>query len=167
MQSSADTLRQGPLHQGLALAAFLLVVAAAGAVGSAATVPAIPAWYAGLDKPGFTPPNWLFPPVWTALYALMALAAWLVWRRRSRVPVRMPLRLWGVQLALNALWSVLFFGLGLTGTALVEILVLWVTILATTLAFRPVSRPAAWLMLPYLLWVGYAIALNAAIWWMN
>jgi len=153
--------------QAAALLGFLLAVGIVGAIGSAATLPAIPDWYAGLAKPGYTPPNWLFGPAWTALYLAMAVAAWLVWRRRDRFPVRIPLTAWAVQLVLNALWSVLFFGLRLPGPALLEILVLWVAILVTLLGFRGVSRPAGWLMAPYLAWVSYAVALNAGIWILN
>ncbi|WP_207481439.1 TspO/MBR family protein [Arenibaculum pallidiluteum] len=157
----------GPAAQVAAFVAFLVAVAVAGAIGSAATLPSIPTWYAGLVKPGFTPPNWLFPPAWTALYVLMAVSAWLVWRQGGRVPVRGPLAAWGIQLALNALWSVLFFGLHRPGLALVEILLLWAAVAWTLLSFRAVSRPAAWLLVPYLLWLSYAVALNAGVWLLN
>lgn len=122
-------------------------------------------WYAALDKPFFTPPAWIFGPVWTALYLMMSVAAWLVWRRtgwRAR-----PVGLWFAQILLNALWTPLFFGLHWLGVALIEMAALWLLVLLTLLAFRPVSRPAAWLMAPYLAWVSFAWFLNLGLWWLN
>lgn len=135
--------------------------------GGLFTGPAIPTWYASLNKPWWTPPNWLFGPVWTLLYVSMAVAAWLVWRRRGVGGAAPQLGLFAAQLALNALWSLLFFGLRDPGLAFAEILLLWLAILATALSFRRVSRPAAMLMAPYLLWVTYAVALNFEIWRAN
>ncbi|HET8727361.1 MAG TPA: TspO/MBR family protein, partial [Alphaproteobacteria bacterium] len=146
---------------------LLAASAVAGTIGSAVTLPSIPDWYAGLAKPAWTPPDAVFGPVWTVLYLLMVVAAWLVWRSAGWRRARGALTLHAVQLGLNALWSVLFFGLHRTGFALVEILALWAVILATIIAFRRHSPAAAWLMAPYLLWVSYAVSLNAGVWWLN
>ena len=125
-------------------------------------------WYPNLAKPGFTPPSWLFPPVWWTLYTLMAIAAWRVWRAAgSFETAQQALVLFFVQLAFNLEWSFLFFGMQMIGWALLDSVVLWCLILLTTLAFFRRDRIAAVLMLPYLGWVGYATALNAAIWRLN
>lgn len=121
-------------------------------------------WYASLNKPSFNPPGWVFGPVWTALYAMMGVSAWLVWRQRD--PGR-PLKLWLLQLALNAAWTPVFFGLHWMGTALAVIIAMWLSILATILSFWRRSRVAALLLVPYLLWVGFATVLNAALWRLN
>jgi translocator protein len=154
-------------RQAVGLAVALVVCFAAAGVGSVVTAPAIPVWYAGLNKPAWTPPNWLFGPVWTLLYFAMAVAAWLVWRARGFGGAAVPLGLFALQLALNPLWSFLFFGLRSPGAALFEIVLLWLSILATALAFRRASATAALLLLPYLLWVTYAAALNFQIWRAN
>lgn len=153
----------------LRLAACILLCQAAGAIGSLFTVTSLDSWYAALSKPPFNPPGWVFGPTWTILYTLMGIAAWLVWRRGDlwSPPVRNALLLFAVQLSLNALWSILFFGLKSPLLALVDILALWVAILATTLAFRPLSPAAAWLMAPYLAWVSFAALLNFEIWRLN
>jgi tryptophan-rich sensory protein len=124
-------------------------------------------WYADLNKPAWNPPGWIFGPVWTALYAMMAVAAWLVWQQGGFVVQRRPLGMFLAQLALNALWTPLFFGLRHPGLAFAEIILLWLAILATLLAFRPVSRTAAWLLVPYLAWVSFAAVLNGTIWRLN
>jgi tryptophan-rich sensory protein len=121
-------------------------------------------WYAGLRKPPWNPPNWLFAPVWTVLYALMAVAAWLVWRRTG---LSWECGLFVLQLALNAAWTWLFFGLKRPALALAEIAVLWLVILATLLAFWSVRPLAGWLLVPYLAWVTFATALTAALWRLN
>jgi tryptophan-rich sensory protein len=149
-----------------ALVIFIALVFAVAWIASAVTLPAIPGWYAELSKPSFTPPNQVFGPVWSILYLMMAVAGWLVWR--SRGPARnRALALFGVQLALNLAWSVLFFGLKLIGPALIEIFVLLAAISGTAVAAYRISRAAALLLVPYLAWVGYAAALNAAIWRLN
>jgi translocator protein len=160
---------RSPLGSALALAGFLAASFAAGGIGSLATTPqtAPGGWYDSLDKPFFTPPAWLFGPVWTLLFVLMAVAAWLVWRRRGFSGASVALSLFGVQLVLNALWSIVFFGLEAPGLALVEILVLLAAIVLTALAFLQVSRPAALLMAPYIAWVAFATLLNAGIWLLN
>ncbi len=124
-------------------------------------------WYASLNKPSWNPPGWIFGPVWSALYAMMAIAAWLVWRRGGFAAQRSPLRWFVVQLALNAIWTPLFFGLHAPGWAFAEILMLWLAIAATVVAFWRVSRPAAGLLVPYLLWVGFASWLNYTLWRLN
>ena len=124
-------------------------------------------WYAALKKPAWNPPAWIFGPVWTSLYTMMAVAAWLVWQRGGFVSQRRPLMLFLAQLALNAAWTPLFFGLHLPGLAFAEILLLWVTIAATLTAFRGVCHAASWLLAPYLAWVSFAAALNFALWRLN
>jgi tryptophan-rich sensory protein len=140
---------------------------AAAGLGSLVTTPRINGWYAELDKPFFNPPSWIFGPVWTALFLAMAVAGWLVWRKRGFSGARVALTLFGLQLFLNVLWSTLFFGLKSPGAALIEIVVLWLAILGTTLAFRQTSRTAAMLLVPYLAWVAFATLLNLEIWRLN
>jgi len=148
---------------------FLVMCLGAQLTGSFLTVPAIRSgWYAGLEKPFFTPPDWLFGPVWTILYFTMAVAAWFVWRRDSENPLVKPaLWLFFTQLVLNVLWSAFFFALQRPDWAFVEIVLLWLVILATGLVFSRISRVAAWLFVPYAGWVLYAAVLTAAIWWLN
>lgn len=136
-------------------------------VGSIATTSGVPGWYATLAKPSWTPPGWVFGPVWTVLYLAMAVAAWLVWREGGLRANRMELTLFGVQLALNGLWSWLFFGLERPSAAAVEILLLWLAIAATTVVFWRRSLAAGVLLAPYLAWVSFAVALNWAIWRLN
>lgn len=124
-------------------------------------------WYAALKKPSWNPPGWIFGPVWTALYAMMAVSAWLVWRRGGFAGQRRALTLFLVQLALNAAWTPLFFGMQRPGVAFAEIVLLWWAIAATLLAFRSVSRAAAWLLAPYLAWVSFASVLNFTLWRLN
>jgi tryptophan-rich sensory protein len=124
-------------------------------------------WYASLQKPAWNPPGWLFGPVWSALYAMMAVAAWLVWKRGGFSAHRKALGLFLAQLVLNALWTPLFFGLHQPGLAFAEILLMWLAIAATLIAFRPISRPAFWLLVPYLAWVFFAAILNGTLWRLN
>jgi benzodiazapine receptor len=124
-------------------------------------------WYDGLRKPSWNPPGWIFGPVWTVLYTMMAVAAWLVWKRGGFAAQRRPLGFFLVQLALNALWTPLFFGLHQTGLAFAEIILMWFAIAATIAAFLKVHRPAAWLLVPYLAWVGFAAVLNGTLWSLN
>jgi len=155
------------LHQGAVLALCVGVCFAAAAVGVAFTSPNVPGWYAELAKPSWTPPGWVFGPVWSLLYLLMGVGAWQVWRKAGSGRAAVPLVLFGIQLVLNAAWSGLFFGLRSPGAGLIEILVLWCAILATMIAFWRRSALAGLLMLPYLAWVGFAVALNLAIWKLN
>lgn len=125
------------------------------------------AWYATLAKPGWTPPNWLFGPVWSLLYLMMAVASWLVWKRAGLAGAALPLAVFVLQLFLNAAWSWLFFGRHAIGLALLDIVLLWIAIAGTIVLFRGVDRRAGMLLVPYLLWVTYAAALNARIWQLN
>jgi tryptophan-rich sensory protein len=155
--------------QAAGLLGFFLLTAAAAALGSVVTIPNVDSWYAQLRKPPWTPPSWLFGPVWSLLYALMAVAAWMVWRRPDVDPQarRNALGCWGFQLALNAAWSWLFFGFQKPGLAFVELISLWLLILATLISFARIDRLAAALLVPYLLWVTFAGALNGAIYRLN
>jgi tryptophan-rich sensory protein len=140
----------------------------AGLVGSIFTSPAIPIWYAALEKPPFSPPNWLFAPAWGTLYLLMGVAAFLVWRQGlSKAGVKSALVIFLVQLVINALWSGVFFGLKSPIVGVVVIVVLWVAILFTILKFFRLSVVAGSLLIPYILWVSFATALNIAIWMLN
>ncbi len=143
-----------------ALAGFLLASFLVEIIGGWVTAGAVRDWYPILVKPGFTPPNWLFGPVWTLLYVLMAVAAWRVWNRSGPGP-----RLWlyGAQLALNLAWTLIFFGLKAPLIGMIEIAILWVAVLACTRAFFQVDGPAGWLLVPYLAWTSYAAALNIGI----
>ena len=151
-------------HQVLTLVGWVLLCFGAAAMGGL-FMPG--EWYAGLKKPAWNPPGWIFGPVWTILYTMMAVAAWLVWRRGGFVAQRRPLTLFLLQLALNAAWSPLFFGSHRPGLAFAEIVLLWLAIAATLLAFRFTSRAAAWLLAPYLAWVGFAAVLNFTLWRLN
>lgn len=156
-------------REGLGLAVFIILSFAAAGIGGLWTAPSTApgGWYYQIEKPSWTPPSWLFGPVWTALYLAMAVAAWLVWRRGGWEARGGALTLWAAQLVLNAIWSGLFFGLHSPGLAMAEIVLLWIAILLTLLAFFRVSRPAGWLMVPYLLWVSFASMLNFAVWRLN
>jgi translocator protein len=124
-------------------------------------------WYRGINKPSWNPPDWVFAPVWTLLFIMMAVAAWLVWSRRGEADVRVAIGLFALQLALNALWSWLFFGFHLLGYAYFEVIALWLVILATAVFFWRISPLAGKLMLPYAAWVGFASFLNLVLWRMN
>ena len=139
----------------------------AAALGSLATMSEINGWYSTLTKPAWNPPNYIFGPVWTTLYLMMAIAAWLTWQHSGWRTARIPLVLFAIQLALNVGWSWVFFGMHQIGPAFAEILVLWTAILATTIAFFRVQRLAGVLMIPYLAWVSFAGFLNFTIWQMN
>lgn len=144
---------------------FFLAVAYLPALAGAEFVPG--PWFASLEKPDWNPPDWLFAPVWTALYLLIGISGWLAWRSAGFSGAPLAMTLYFIQLALNGLWSWLFFGLHLPGVAFAEILLLWITILATAVSFRPLSPAAALLLTPYLAWVGFAVVLNGAIWRLN
>lgn len=152
----------------LKLIIAIVVSELVGIIGSFFTVSAIPSWYAELIKPVINPPGWIFGPVWTALYLLMGIAVYLVWKNGwERSDVRMALGVFGVQLVLNATWSFVFFGLQSPGPAFIELISLWVAILATIIAFSKISRQAAWLLVPYIVWVSFAAYLNYSIWLLN
>lgn len=146
----------------------ILVCQLAGVVGSVFTRPAISSWYATLRKPTFTPPNWLFGPVWISLFLLMGISAYLIWSKGiQNREVAIALSIFGIQLVLNVLWSFLFFKLQSPGYAFIEIVILWLAILLTILYFFKISRAASFLLLPYIFWVSFAIILNFFIWKLN
>ncbi len=147
--------------------AFLAVCLAVSALGGAATASSVGTWYRVLEKPPFNPPDWVFAPVWTALFFMMAIAGWRVWRRDGLRKARWALTLFGLQLGLNLTWSIVFFGLRSIGAALVEIIVLLLAILATTAVFWQRDRVAGMLFVPYAGWVAFATVLNAALWRLN
>lgn len=152
----------------LALIGFVALSQAAGVVGSLFTVSNIPSWYATLLKPELAPPNWVFGPVWTTLYLLMGIAAFLVWRRGvSRPAVHRALVVFYLQLAINVLWSVLFFGFQSPLLGLFDIAALWLAIALSIKLFYKVSPRAAYILLPYLAWVSFASYLNFMIWSLN
>ncbi|MFB3880610.1 MAG: TspO/MBR family protein [Armatimonadota bacterium] len=152
---------------GIGLLGWLAVSLLAGAIGSSFTAHSVTTWYLTLAKPSWTPPGWVFAPVWTTLYLLMGVAAWLVWRQHGFRASALPLTLFLVQLALNALWSLLFFGLRRPGLAFGEIVVLWCSVLATGFAFWSRRRSAGYLLAPYLAWASFALLLNLSIWRLN
>lgn len=140
----------------------------AGLIGSLFTFSAIPTWYQTLHKPTFSPPNWVFSPVWTILYTLMGIAAFLVWQKGVKhKQVKQALFIFGSQLVLNALWSIIFFGFKSLLFAFFEIIFLWLAILGTILTFFRVYKPAAFLLIPYIFWVSFAAYLNYYIWILN
>jgi tryptophan-rich sensory protein len=151
----------------IGLAVFIVVCLGAGGLGAIATTPEIEGWYRTIEKPSWNPPDWIFGPVWTTLFVLMAIAAWLVWKPAGFKAPAAPLSLFAVQLVLNVAWSWIFFGLHQPGWAFIEIAVLWLTILATTVAFFRCSQVAGWLLVPYLAWVSFAAVLNFTIWRLN
>lgn len=149
------------------LIGFIALCFSAAGLGAAATATSVRGWYQTIVKPAWNPPDWLFGPVWSALYLLMGIAAWLVWRRSGWSGSRTALNWFSLQLILNVLWSVLFFGLRRPDWALIEILLLWAAILITWRAFKVRSTAAAWLFTPYLLWTTFAVTLNFALWRLN
>jgi len=144
---------------------FLLATLGVGALASLFTTPEIPTWYAGLNRPSIAPPNWVFAPVWTTLYVLMAFAAWLVWKVTGLRSMAMAA--FAVQLALNLAWSAIFFGLHDIGGALAEIVVLDLAIVTTVIVYFRHDRLAGLLMLPYLAWTLFATLLTYAFWGLN
>ena len=160
----AGTTSPSRLKVVLALVGWLALCYSAASLG-AVFMPG--EWYAALKKPSWNPPGWIFGPVWSALYAMMAVSAWLVWKRGGFVAQRRPLAQFLAQLVLNAAWTPLFFGLHRPGIAFAEIVLLWLAIAATLATFRPVSPAAAWLLAPYLAWVSFAAVLNFTLWRLN
>lgn len=164
LPGESATTNPGPGRLILGLVGWLAVSFAAAALGGF-FMPG--EWYAQLNKPSWNPPGWIFGPVWTALYIMMAVAAWVVWRRGGFAVQSGPLGLFLLQLLLNAAWSPLFFGLHNPALAFAEIVLLWLALLATLRAFRKVQRGAGLLLLPYLAWVSFAAGLNFTLWRLN
>ncbi len=153
--------------QWIGLVLYIAVCLGAGGLGALATTPEIGGWYRTIIKPSWNPPDWVFGPVWTMLFVLMGTSAWLVWKSAGFKDAAYSLSLFFVQLTLNITWSWIFFGLHAIGCALIEILVLWLAIVATTGAFFRRDKAAGWLLVPYLVWVTFASFLNFAIWRLN
>jgi len=151
----------------LKLVASLILCQIAGFIGSLFTVPAIPTWYQTIDKPSFTPPNWIFSPVWISLYLLMGISLFLVWRRTDHPRFNRAILFFLIQLILNVLWSAAFFGLRSPFLGLIDILLLWMAILLTIQTFFKISRWAGGLLIPYGLWVSFATVLNFSLWILN
>ena len=149
------------------LALFLLASFAAAALGGWATSTSVGTWYLALAKPSWNPPAAVFAPVWTLLYAAMSVAAWRVWLRRDQPGARAALRRVFSSLALNALWSVLFFGLRSPGAALAEVVVFWAFLAVLQVRFARLDKISGVLWAPYLAWVSFASGLNGAVWWLN
>ena len=156
------------MKKGLRILAFVLVCELAGVIGSVFTTPSIPGWYAGLIKPPFNPPNWVFAPVWTILYALMGLSAYLIYEKGPRRnDIRKALAVFAGQLLLNALWSIVFFGAHQILGAAILIVILWGMILASIWLFSRISKAAAYLLVLYILWVSFATVLNISLYVLN
>jgi translocator protein len=146
----------------------ILIPVAVGGTAGFFTATGVDTWYQTINKPSWNPPNWIFGPVWTTLYVLMGIALYLVWRADVNNKLkRTAIILFAVQLALNFFWSFIFFDQQQVGWALMEIIAMWVMILATIFAFAKVSKPAAWLLVPYISWVSFATILNYTIWQLN
>jgi tryptophan-rich sensory protein len=154
-------------HPWAVLVFFIAVCFGVSGLGAIFTSGSVRYWYPALHKPSWNPPAWLFGPVWTILYLMMAIAAWLVWCRRGLVHVNSALGLFAFQLALNAAWSPLFFGLRNPLAGLLDIVPLWAAIMATLISFWKISPAAGVLLIPYWLWVSFATALNFTIWKLN
>jgi len=152
----------------LKLIIAIVISELAGIIGSVFTTPSIAGWYVVIIKPALNPPAWVFGPVWTTLFVLMGISAFLIWKKGlGQKDVKIALGIFLGQLVLNTLWSIIFFGLHSSGGALIEIVFLWLAILATMITFAKISKPAMWLLLPYILWVSFAMYLNYAIWALN
>lgn len=157
------------MNKYLKIAIFVATCIAVGYLSGQATQSSVNTWFPTLIKPSFNPPPWVFAPVWSLLYTLMGIAAGLVWSRIDfeKEAVKKALLFFAIQLALNALWSILFFGLRNPLLALIEIVLLWLMIYETYVKFGKINKIAGYLFVPYLLWVSFAMVLNASIWWLN
>ena len=151
----------------IGLVGFIVVCLGAGGLGAIATTPEIEGWYKTIEKPSWNPPDYVFGPVWTTLFIMMAIAAWMVWKKDGFQAVSLAMTLFAIQLVLNIAWSWIFFGMHQPGWAFVEIVILGLAIAATTVAFFRCSRLAGWLMVPYGAWVSFAGVLNFTIWQLN
>lgn len=162
-----ENSKASPRRPWLALVVFLGASFTAATIGGTATATSVQTWYPLLVKPAWNPPPWIFGPVWTVLYMLMSVAAWRVWLKRDLPGANRTLALFFGQLGLNALWSVLFFGLRRPGLAFFEVILLWAVLVAVQRGLHRLDRAAAWLWMPYVLWVTFAAALNGAVAWLN
>lgn len=151
----------------LKLLSAILLTELIGSFGTIFTIPNIPTWYATLTKPALNPPSWVFGPVWTILFLLMGVSLFLVWQARPGTTKRYALVIFFIQLALNVLWSAIFFGWHLLGWAIFEILLLWFAIVATIIACYRVNKVAGYLLVPYLVWVSFAVFLTYSVWRLN
>ncbi|RCK43722.1 TspO [Thalassospira profundimaris] len=147
--------------------AFMVLCLIISAFGGAVTATSVNDWYATLQKPAFNPPNWLFGPVWTVIYFLIALSGWRVWLKRGIANAKVPFTLYATQLTLNLAWSFLFFGAQAPFLGLIDIVILLVLIIINCAMFMKIDRLAGMLLVPYALWVGFATLLNGAIWHLN
>lgn len=163
MNQSYTKSVNAPMKLFLSLALTLLIGFGAGF----ATASSIGTWYAGIQKPFFNPPNWIFAPVWTLLYILMGVSFYFVWKLAETSRRNFAMFVFVVQLALNGIWSLIFFNMHQVGWALVDIVILWIMIIITMYLFTSLSKIAAWLLYPYLLWVSFATVLNFSIWQLN
>jgi tryptophan-rich sensory protein len=171
-KTPAQTQAFAPNHRTkfFALVAFLVLCLIISSAGGAATATSVTDWYQTLNKPFFNPPNWLFGPAWSLIYALIAVSGWRVWCKvglRADTGGRAVFIVYGAQLTLNLLWSFLFFGAQSPLAGLIDIVPLFILIIANIVMFWPIDRLAGWLMVPYAAWVGFATLLNSAIWWLN
>ena len=162
-------MEQKPLSRTFKIIIMIVTCVVIGAIAGLLTQKGVDTWYTTIQKPSFNPPNWVFAPVWSTLYVMMGIAAGLVWHEmdRQKETVRKALKFFAIQLALNALWSFLFFGLHNPMLALIEIILLWLMIYETFVQFNKVNKISGYLFIPYLLWVTFALTLNASIWWLN
>ncbi len=156
------------MNNAIKLIISIIICEATGVIGSIFTFPSIDSWYSTLARPELAPPNWIFGPVWTTLFALMGIAAFLVWKKGlDQKDVRTALGFFAVQLVLNMMWSIIFFNLQSPFWAFMDLIVLWLAIVSTMTLFYKVSKPTLWLLVPYILWVSFAGYLNFMIWMLN
>ncbi|MSU55943.1 MAG: tryptophan-rich sensory protein [Candidatus Taylorbacteria bacterium] len=162
------------IRKALQLVVSVAVSELAGIIGAAFTAPSIPTWYAGLVKPALNPPAWIFGPVWTTLYALMGTSLFLIWSSYAKASeglgkTKIVRASWMffIQLALTIFWSIFFFGMQNPALAFADIILLWLAILTTIILFYRISKPASYLLLPYILWVSFAVYLNYSLWMLN
>jgi translocator protein len=151
----------------LKLVISILLCQSAGIIGSFFTRESITTWYAGLIKPQFNPPNWVFAPVWMILYLIIGISFYLIWNKSNDKNIFIPVILFIIQLVLNSAWTIIFFGLKSPLLAFFEILILWILIILCIFKFYPVSVTASFLLIPYLIWVTYAAVLNYSLWKLN
>jgi tryptophan-rich sensory protein len=155
------------MNKWIKLIICIVICQLAGIIGSLFTISSITSWYAKLYKPTFTPPDWLFGPVWLTLYTLMGISLYLVWNEKSKGKIKIPLAMFSIQLVLNTVWSIMFFGFQLIFYGLVEIIIMWIFIALTMFSFYRVSRKASLILVPYIAWVTIATLLNYFVWVLN